>query len=299
MLLASQRSMALYTHWSTVHLIFCVIRITSRGIVCAESAALIFRKEEDFSMRKFLKKTSLLLLLLPAMLLLPACRETAPADQPGEEALPALFSGDELLLQDETGQEYSSIHVHLPENFYAQLAAAQPEYSPEQDPASLVLCREISRALEALSGEYLAACRAEDEAQRQADPGYSASHQMELQLFYAGPDFISLRAERYDDISGAAHPLLSFRGYNFDLGGNALSLSALLGASPEACFPEIAAQLEAEGELENYYPNLALLLQEGFAEDKWCANAGQLLFFYDPYEVAAYAMGPQEFSLPR
>lgn len=248
-------------------------------------------------MKNFLSKfLPLFLLLFVAAPLLSACGEP---EQQGE-ALPSLFSGEQLHLEDAEGEPYSSVSVTVAKELYGQVAASQPGYAAGDRPEEVPLCRNISQALEQIAGDYIAACQAEDDAQRLADPDYKASHQMELFLFYAGADVISIKAELYENVSGAAHSVLRFRGYNFDQGGNALPLSALLGSDfQEKVFPAILGRLEENKELGNYYPDLEQLLQVGFAEEKWCADGDQVYLFYDPYEIAAHAMGAQEFAVPR
>ncbi|MDO4732889.1 MAG: RsiV family protein [Bacillota bacterium] len=240
-------------------------------------------------------KLLLFSLLLSALLLCAGCG-------PDEESLSAgeLFRGEKLLLQDASGREYSEIRVQLSQSFYEQLATALFGEQAGEKPEEQELCRKISLALQEISADFVAQSRSGDEAGSQAEPGYSASHQMELFLYYAGPEMISIRAELYDAVQGAAHPSLRQRAYNFDAAGNPLPLSALMGgAYPEAAFSAILEDLENRGELGNYYPELEQLLREGFAEDKWCANAEQICLLYDPYEIAAYAMGALEFPLPR
>lgn len=225
-----------------------------------------------------------IVLVLAGMAALSACAGT-----PVEETPPAedLFLGAETLLEDETGQTYATIRVTVPQAAYAGLADPQWQEA-------------ISRRLEQIGRDFLDSRQQEAEAQKQANPAYQGEYSMQVALFYADSTMASFRAELYDSVLGAAHPLQTARGYTFGPDGEPLDLADLLGADYLETVPSaILSQIQAAGEEENYYPNLAQLLAEGLAADKWYADDQAVYVMYDPYEIAAYAMGIQEFAVPR
>lgn len=230
----------------------------------------------------------LLLMILTSLVLLTACGQPPTEEQPpAEETEADRFSGIDVTLQDETGQTYATITVTIPDSVYADLT----------DPD---LRQAISLRLEQVAADFLDSRTMEAESQRQANPAYQAEYSMDVALFYADQTLVSLRAELYDSVSGAAHPLLTVRGYTFGPDGEPVDLGELLGADYQETAPAaILAQIEAAGELENYYPDLAQRLPQGLAADKWYADGTYVYLIYDPYEIAAYAMGFQEFAVER
>ena len=216
------------------------------------------------------------------------------ADVEASQAAAALFSGQSVEA-DQDGQVFSRVSVQLPQDFYEQLGQFQPDY-----PAETALCQNISRVLSALADEYVGSRQADDDVQFQADANYVGIHTLEISLFYASENLYSIRAEFTDSSNLAAHPISGFRGYSFDGEGQRLELSALLGDDfPTRAAAAICQRLEKEGELENYFPELQGLLEQGLGQDRWCVDGEQVYLFYDPYEIAAYAMGAQTFALPR
>ncbi len=237
------------------------------------------------------EKTKRLLLSVPVLLLL-ACLLTACAPQPPapeEEPEPdprALYFGGSEEFADATGRVYSSFRVTVGDDFYQPLSPAQIEL--------------LSPALETLARDFIDNRQAEDAALLDGDPDYEATHQLELTLFCAEADFVSVQGEQYDYVQGAAHPQISYRGYVWDGSGERLTLERVQGADfPQRAVESILSQIEGRGETDNYFPDLEILLEQAMGEGKWYMDREQVYLLYDPYEIAPYALGPQVFPVKK
>lgn len=120
------------------------------------------------------------------------------------------------------------------------------------------------------------------------------------EIFYPAPDLISL-VFTISTYTGGAHPNTYFRTYVFDLTNETLlGLEDIFAVNPYATIsPIVQASLIAQ--------------MADFADPQWIADGtgetpenylnfvldkGELVFLFPPYQVAAYAAGPQSVRIP-
>lgn len=113
--------------------------------------------------------------------------------------------------------------------------------------------------------------------------------------------YLSLVLDVYEYTQGAAHPITYRYGYTFDaLTGQRLTLEEIWG---EEAIPQIAEtiyrQIADTGQTADYFPNLSENLQASLGPDDWYLAEDDLHIIYNPYEIAAYVFGIQDFSLAR
>lgn len=130
--------------------------------------------------------------------------------------------------------------------------------------------------------------------------------QMDYELFSFSDTVISLLYTVYD-YTGGAHGMTTFQTYVFDLAGErVLTLNDIFqpGIDPLATVQPLARQiLETQlTELGGMAPDATWLDQgtapipENYAN--WVLTPDALVFYFPPYQVAAYALGPQIVSIP-
>ncbi len=138
-------------------------------------------------------------------------------------------------------------------------------------------------------------------AQVQPQPGSSGSfYDQQYKLFSPPGNLVSLRFQIMVYIQGAAHPGTHMRTVNFDLeAGKDVQLYQLF-LSGSDYLDKIAnyciAQLSTRGIDFDPSSSGAKPLPENYRN--WNITADGLLITFDEYQVAAYAAGPQEVTVP-
>lgn len=116
---------------------------------------------------------------------------------------------------------------------------------------------------------------------------------------YIGPDFLSVKLA-ITQYTGGAHPMTIVSGLNYDRKtGKILMLSDVLpmiGLTVSQVSEQATAQLtqKLEGSI---FPEGVNTNPENFSS--FTVSADKVTFIFQPYQVAAYAAGPQEVSFPR
>jgi len=241
-----------------------------------------------------------MVLLLCACCLFAAC--TAPqteevppqaeiTPQPEEELPP-----EDLTLQVEEKEE----RHELKENdvLYSETSIEMVELSQQGNEEGIDA---VNRDLQQVAEEYLQRVQEEDSAMFAADDSQRFTHEMQLSVFYQDENIISIVADVYDAASGAAHGTTARYGYVYDIKtGERLTIDQLAGADyQETLIGAIYQQVEAAGDLDQFYPDLSRLLLECFTEDGWYADDSTLYILYQPYSIAPYSMGVVEFKVAR
>lgn len=246
-------------------------------------------------MRKFVCLT-----LLLAILLLPACAGRELPVVTGDdipEGDTAIEDGglepDELPLrlgyssQDEAGQIYASFEMSVPQAVY-------DVFSPEA-------ARRVADDLTAFAERESAAWLDQQGALHAEDPDHSAEQTIDLALFYHDDQIVSLTAQGYSYVSGAAHPSIYAGGFVYDAAsGRRIDPGSLMGADwQDHLFPAIYEQIVSAGDLPGFFQNVEQLLAEAFREDGWYADGENIYVVYGPAIIAPYAAGTPTFSIPR
>lgn len=125
---------------------------------------------------------------------------------------------------------------------------------------------------------------------------------IDYELFSFSPSVASIQFRAYE-YTGGAHGMTTFQTFTFDLdAGRLLTLADLFapGVDPLATIaPLVQASLAAQlGDMAD-----AAWIEEGASPDPanyqdWLLTPEALTFIFEPYQVAAYAAGPQTVSLP-
>ncbi|MCL2496198.1 MAG: RsiV family protein [Clostridiales bacterium] len=120
-------------------------------------------------------------------------------------------------------------------------------------------------------------------------------------IFHNDGLFLSIVLDKLTVSAGEPHPTTYRYAYNFDAAtGEALALEDIWGEQArEKAAREVCALIESEGRLDKYYEDLAYLLRHGFDPDCWYMDDKNIHIIYNPYVIAPYAAGVQEFSLPK
>ncbi|MEY4747653.1 MAG: endo,4-beta-xylanase-like protein [Candidatus Parcubacteria bacterium] len=135
------------------------------------------------------------------------------------------------------------------------------------------------------------------------NPRDMASPQNELTIRYGvpyiGPDVISIRLS-ISQYTGGAHPNTLLSGMNFDRASGKRLLQddalKLIGKTITEISSEATAQLKAKlGDA--MFEEGANTNPENFSS--FTISQDAVTFIFQPYQVASYAAGPQEVSLPR
>ena len=136
---------------------------------------------------------------------------------------------------------------------------------------------------------------------------YSTSAPMSLQISYESTPFLDQLVGLKFNISsytGGAHPNLDFVTFTFDLvQGRVLTLDDLFtpGSNPLSVIGPLVEQslLAQMGDMTD-----ASWIHQGTGDNPdnyqdWQLTPDALVFYFPPYQVAAYAAGPQIVSIPR
>jgi len=145
---------------------------------------------------------------------------------------------------------------------------------------------------------------AENQAFREEFPDAPGSWAVErkVTLAFQHPKVLTLTASDYS-YTGGAHPLMVELLASFDLAqGRPLMLSDLLRSGyPEPLTALVEAELKRVRGLD---PETNLLdegffLEEGFRlTDNFAVLADGLRFYYNPYEIGPYVLGPTDLTVP-
>jgi hypothetical protein len=140
-----------------------------------------------------------------------------------------------------------------------------------------------------------------------SDGFYTVSAPLSLQISYTTTPFLDqLLGLKFDiyTYTGGAHPNTIFTTFTFDLVQNrVLTLDDLFvpGSNPLAVIgPLVEQSLQAQlGDMTD-----ASWIHTGTGDNPdnyvdWQLTADALVFYFPPYQVAAYATGPQSVSIPR
>ena len=116
---------------------------------------------------------------------------------------------------------------------------------------------------------------------------------------YLGPDIVSAQLI-LSQYTGGAHPMTILSGVSFDrMSGKRLLVDdalALIGKTIAQVSAEASAQFE-EKFGKDFFSEGANTDPENFSS--FTISANQVTFIFQPYQVAAYAAGPQMVSFPR
>lgn len=120
---------------------------------------------------------------------------------------------------------------------------------------------------------------------------------------YPTANVISIRFSIYTNFYGAAHPLTSYESLNFDIkAGKVLSLEDISESKHFLTFlskyskRELTKKLSQGESPTEPYPQGVEPLAKNF--EIWNLTSTGLLVTFPPYQVAAYAFGPQEVLIP-
>jgi len=130
----------------------------------------------------------------------------------------------------------------------------------------------------------------------------SSSLYMDYQIVGANQQFVSLKLNFSVYFAGAVHPNPSFMTINYDLQNNKMIQLAELFEPSE----------DYLGKISNYCIN-DLITQSEFSDEEWIKGGASrslknyqhfnlskqgIVFTFDVYQVAPYAVGPQEVTIP-
>ncbi len=124
---------------------------------------------------------------------------------------------------------------------------------------------------------------------------------IDYEIFQFSPDVLSIKFN-IGDYTGGAHGNLFFQTYTFDLAQNSvLALSDLfqpgadvLGTIAPIVQQDLAAQLGDMADTQWIQDGTSTL--DAYAS--FAVTPEALVFYFPPYQVAAYAVGPQTVSIP-
>ena len=136
------------------------------------------------------------------------------------------------------------------------------------------------------------------EAAPYAEPSSGSFLGSDFSVYVNSGEIVSVRLAVSFYSAGAAHPGWSSVTWTADLaGGRMLALADLFAPGSNylqtlagVCMPEIAARDSA------FWPEGAGPAEENYRS--WNLTPGGLLITFDPYQVAPYAAGPQEVTIP-
>lgn len=120
---------------------------------------------------------------------------------------------------------------------------------------------------------------------------------IEDQEVYESPTTVGVLLLVYQDFGGA-HGLPQLIGLNFDKEtGEEIVLSDVLSLTNLTLeeLAEDATEYFAELLGESFFPEGAEAAEENFGS--FIVDSGEVLFYFQPYQVAAYALGPQEYKI--
>jgi len=135
------------------------------------------------------------------------------------------------------------------------------------------------------------------------NPPESATPQNEFtgtfENVYIGPDVVSVKLV-LSQYTGGAHPMTIFSGLNYDRATGRQLLQSDAFAMIDLSAVQVSAQATAELKAklgESMFEEGANSNPENFSS--FIISADEVTFIFQPYQVAAYAAGPQEVSFER
>lgn len=182
------------------------------------------------------------------------------------------------------------------ENQYADITINSLELVGESNQQAI---DKINQYLFRLGDSYLDEITAADSISYDADSTVKFTHSREFMILYQDSDIISIGVECYDYTEGAAHPYIGRLAYSFDLASGEVKTAAdYFGEdAAEKIAADIYAQIEQEGNIAEFNPDLQNDLLNNFGEGKWYEKEDHLVIIYNPYEIAAYSSGILEFTV--
>lgn len=246
-------------------------------------------------MRKF---CTLLLALLLAISLLAGCQQRQDGDGlPDGTGNPDFPPADSTLGQFEVQSGEEKYELLQDGACYGEVVVGSLQLSQDGSSAAAAINADLAELVTA----YLAQVEDEDGAQFAADDSMYFQHELRFALVHQDAELVSITAEAYSTISGAAHEATNRYGYVYDAKtGQRLTIAEVAGSDyQETLVAAVYRQIQADGEVANFYPNLQQLLVQHLAEGQWYADAEMLYLLYQPYVIAPYTMGVVEFAVPR
>ena len=205
------------------------------------------------------------------------------------------LSGGMKLITKERKEESKKQHYEI-DLFYPLIEGANDERAAGFNKAVLKIIED------GIKDFKTSAADAYDKTNKDAPPSsLSLAHDISL----ANDDFISVVFTESVYSSGAAHPSSFFLTLNYDLQkGREVKLADLFNSGTSYiqvisnyCLKSLTSQLKKIDALdEETVKTGAGADAENFK--KWSVTREGLLFSFDPYQVAAYAAGPQEVLIP-
>ncbi len=131
------------------------------------------------------------------------------------------------------------------------------------------------------------------------DPTMGSTLEVNYNAPYISPNLISLKFYFNFYYAGAAHPNMMYQSYTYDVVNQQIlaladlfqSGSNYLQVVSDYCVAELTTRLGADAWLAGAGPDLANF-------KTWNITPTGLAITFDPYQVAAYAAGPQEVLIP-
>jgi hypothetical protein len=211
------------------------------------------------------------------------------------QEMQVMFSGGMKLVSKERKEENKKQHYEF-DLFYPLIEGANTSGATGFNKAVLKIVEDSIKELKSDASESY------DKSNPDAPPsGVYVSHDVS----YANDDFISVLFSVSSYSSGAAHPNSGSVTLNYDLrNGKEIKLADLFNSGTSYipvisnyCIKALTVRLKKnEGLDEDTLKEGAGAKAENFAS--WNVTRKGLLFTFDPYQVAAYAFGPQEVLMP-
>lgn len=263
--------------------------------------------------------TTLIALMMSLMLV--ACAAAPLADvrsaaPPQEDEAAIRFALDTVTLEDaaltEDGTPLASYHYELPELTVLRedgTEVAEPENDLEQ--RALEIAETFNTRFEdwAAEEDFQELVRgAEEELTWKREKGleWSGAYTLELTCdSYQTDSLISVCATYYSN-TGGAHPNIWLLSWNFDLTAGQFFSPELLAESEPVFLKDVGEELvrqshlmAAEGDMtveEYFWPDYTATLAE-WSSYAVSFDAEGMTVSFSPYELAAYAAGPQTFQV--
>lgn len=207
----------------------------------------------------------------------------------------------------------------LPSSFISQRVPISKELRTAINAKIVQSLEAGTSTLPVIASAFIADCQSQMTELRKENPdgmpeSASYSQMVEPDVTFATPDVVSLTYLNYS-YTGGAHGNYGYEAHTYDLQtGNELTLADLIQSDKLQAFYRLVSAKLLSNDRDLLFPETVTDIEK-FLKDKtptstqaqvesyghlrnWYLTPQGIVFFYNPYEIAPYAAGVQEITLP-
>lgn len=188
------------------------------------------------------------------------------------------------------------------EETYLEVNVEYPKVSGEDDRAAKInsFFQDLTEYERKYIGESVAPLAREGYifARDNSLPFLGCAYEITWQIERSDEKCVTVWCDKYENLGGV-HPTASAKAYNFDSGGELMTLGDIFKSEDylDVIIAIILNRIKAAGEEDMYYLGLEDIMAQSYSEEDFLVSEDGIKIFFQPYTIAPYAAGMPSFDI--